>query len=542
LVGIAFLFFRSPAKAEKPFCGAAPVHDKRLTVLISDTHFGVGRLAGDLKKWNPYEDFRWQDEFASFLDAINAEGAGKTDLILNGDTFELWQSTVSDCMSDDAEAGCSETEARMRLERVMSAHREELKALGQFANQGNNRLILVPGNHDAALLWRSVAEAAVAATGAKEDRACVAEQGYWLSPDGLIYAEHGQQIGHDVNSFGDLWPRPFIPAQGDYLLRTWGERFVQKFYNDVECTYEIIDNIDNESAAVKLGLAAEGLGGGVVQSSRMLHFLLLDESWAQFRQVLAKHKSPVWDLQKVRDQGATFLVESIADPEMREQAEKALHDGPLKLDIRDWTVDELNELCDRNAAMMKAYEEHVKEGKKDLAPVPTCGGGNLSAIGEELLRSRDAVLADRLKKVNKKLVERGILKAAEPFHVFVYSHTHLAQKPFSPLKSKWTPIVVNTGAWQRVVHVDDLRSLAAERGLKPSSTLTSCKLEDLPACYSIVKIAPYSALPNPTLVYWSRSQSGSWTFTPSCAAKPFPCTETQPRTSAPCSDSQKSTH
>ena len=64
-------------------------------MIASDLHLGAGRNAGG--EWLPTEDFRWQDDFASFLQAIDEAGKGATDLVLNGDTFELWQSTTDDC-------------------------------------------------------------------------------------------------------------------------------------------------------------------------------------------------------------------------------------------------------------------------------------------------------------------------------------------------------------------------------------------------------------------------------------------------------------
>ena len=67
----------------------------RLVVIASDLHLGAGRSASG--EWLPIEDFRWQEDFASFLEAIDEAGKGATDLVLNGDTFEVWQSTTDDC-------------------------------------------------------------------------------------------------------------------------------------------------------------------------------------------------------------------------------------------------------------------------------------------------------------------------------------------------------------------------------------------------------------------------------------------------------------
>ena len=174
----------------------------RFVVIASDLHFGVGRSASG--EWLPAEDFRWPDEFAAFLRAVDEAGKGATDLVLNGDTFELLQSTTDDCRVRDARLGCTEAEARGRLERVVAAHSVELAALGTFARNGTNRLILVPGDHDAALLFPAVAARAIASFNAPE-RVEVATRGYWLSADGAVYAEHGHQLPGDPYAF-TAWP------------------------------------------------------------------------------------------------------------------------------------------------------------------------------------------------------------------------------------------------------------------------------------------------------------------------------------------------
>src|SRR5690349_21672954 len=88
---------------------AATARNFRLTVIISDTHFGVGKKSDGM--WHPYEDARWATEFKLFLDEVNRMGKGETDLVLNGDTFELWQSLENDCTNQEENLGCTEDEA-----------------------------------------------------------------------------------------------------------------------------------------------------------------------------------------------------------------------------------------------------------------------------------------------------------------------------------------------------------------------------------------------------------------------------------------------
>ena len=89
----------------------------RTTVVASDMHMGVGRAPSG--RWHPLEDFRWASDLAAFLEAVDREGRGAVDLVLNGDTFELLQSTVAGCEPTETDAGCPEAEALARTERVL---------------------------------------------------------------------------------------------------------------------------------------------------------------------------------------------------------------------------------------------------------------------------------------------------------------------------------------------------------------------------------------------------------------------------------------
>src|SRR6187455_1605600 len=136
----------------------------RSTVVLSDMHMGPGRAPSGA--WYPAEDFRWPSEFAAFLKAIDQEGRGASDLVLNGDTFELLQSNIAGCEPIAADAGCREADALARLDRVLAAHQAEINALAQFARSGSNRVVLVAGDHDAALMFPAVSRRAIGALGA----------------------------------------------------------------------------------------------------------------------------------------------------------------------------------------------------------------------------------------------------------------------------------------------------------------------------------------------------------------------------------------
>src|SRR5262249_9270305 len=135
----------------------------RPIVVISDLHFGVGKIPRT-DRWDPSEDFRWSHALATFLRHRSDWGQDRVDLVIAGDRLELWQPRRSElCASVGAALGCTPTQMERLTRVVVDAHRADLAALGTFARQGSNRLRVIPGNHDAALMvpgvWRIVADA-----------------------------------------------------------------------------------------------------------------------------------------------------------------------------------------------------------------------------------------------------------------------------------------------------------------------------------------------------------------------------------------------
>jgi hypothetical protein len=480
---------------------AAAGHD-RLVVFISDLHLGVGRLPGG--EWSAYEDFRWAPEFRQFLERVDREGGGRTDLVLNGDTFELWQSLEGDCVHGDRDRGCTEAEALRRLSRVVDQHRGELAALGAFAASGRNTVTIVPGNHDAALLFPAVADSVRMAIGAPAGRVTIPARGYWMTPDGAVYAEHGHQIGAEVNRF-DGWPQPFLAGSGGrHLRRPWGEQFVQSYYNQVEAKYPIIDNISDERAAVRYAMTAEGGLSAAADSAEFIRFFLLGVSWRQFGASLKEEgAAPEWDVARIqREGGQRFVIESFAatDPVRLELQRRAQQAG-LPLSAAALSPEEIGMICDQRAALSA-------QPGSGVLPCPR-KAESLRAIAERLTRSRDQIFSGHLKKTSDDLGQTG-----RRFALFVYSHTHLVDEGFQPLRTErlgWNPRVVNTGAWQRVV------SPATVGGwnLAPGDALRRT-VDTLPECYSLIWVPPYTDVPVAQVRSWRTTTGGAWDFGPKC--------------------------
>jgi UDP-2,3-diacylglucosamine pyrophosphatase LpxH len=482
----------------------------RQRVFISDLHMGVGRQADG--RWSNFEDFRWAPEFRAFLDEIDRAGNGATDLVIVGDAFELWQSTTDDCIYPEKDFGCTEVDAMARMSRIVANHSDELAALGAFAKMGANHVVFVPGNHDAALLFDGVAQMAQAAmdAGAAVE---VNRTGAWISPDSAIYAEHGHEIGKEVNRF-DGWPHPFV-GRPPHLQRPWGEQFVQHYYNRFESKYPIIDNILSEGVGVHYAMKAEGLTETAADIGRLVNFFVTKLSWAQFSgSVGGGENSRDWDVERVRQQGDRFFIESLPpnDP-LRSAADQAAKEHVLGLSIQELTDDDIREICDARAALNAAEPKVKLVSAPERCPRRTAGA--LTQRG--LRRSRDAILREHLQKRSQELKQAQ--PGASEFQLFVFGHTHQAEDAFRPMQgtgSDWQPVAINTGAWQRVIEPVDLEEW---RGARAEAAVLTAQPEELPPCYSLVVVGPYAAKPTPRLRYWTL-RNGRWQLAESCRWTP----------------------
>jgi len=459
---------------------AAPVHAKsdRYVFVISDTHFGVGR--DKTGAWDAYEDARWPGDLATFLKYAGVTGAGKADLVINGDVFELWQSRDIPCVYSSKDAGCSDADALLRFKKVVTAHAEEINLLKAFASTADNKLTLVVGNHDVALLLPSVKAELLRTFACPECKVSFQDTGVWQSDDGKVRAEHGHEIGEDLNAF-DGWPQPFIRLNATtHVRRPWGEQFVQDFYNQFETKYPAIDNITDELKAMRLGLQAEGVRGSMKGTLEFLRFLALHESWTQAMQLMGEDGSAgsAWVVANERAKGALFLEQSFAENDVVQQLLKNVKRADADKFVRDsarLSDPDIIAICDARAGR-----------KASGLPGTLCDhpAGNLV---NNALTHRLAIFTAYLSRI--KPLPR----------VFVYSHTHSAER-FVVINPDVE--VLNTGAWQRLVSPEQIDAKAKAAGKKSEEILRQLRPEDLEACYNFVAIAPYGNLPKAELRSW----------------------------------------
>jgi UDP-2,3-diacylglucosamine pyrophosphatase LpxH len=497
---------------------------------------GVGRSPG-ATNWNPMEDFRWAPEFDLFLKEINRKGAGKTDLVIVGDLLELWQFVEDNCDYGDANWGCTAEDALVRVKAVLKSHASELRTLKEFADSpGDNRVYIIPGNHDAALLYDIVASELINAINASPGKVCIFANGYWRSPDGLVYAEHGHQIEDgDPNSYGDTWPRPFIENHNKtYLIRTWGERFVQKYYNELETQYPIIDNLSKEQLGIKYGVAARGLllPKDIAKLTKFVFFEVSEDQFiaSLYGLYLKRGETAVardWDVEAIRGTAGEKLVSDLVPVLEKLPLESAVNKialdkiaekGKLGFSSTDLTDEQINALCDMRAALI----ENMKGNKQEI-PIKNCPTVEHRTLKiQEFLMGKDPVIKAHLQKYLQRRYDKlsSGNRNYPKFKVFIYGHTHQAhdgRKYQLALEGNWFPKVFNCGAWIRTVDRKQLQKLMRDKNLDARAVLPEVQPEYLPPCYSFVMIAPYAIDPIAELKRWSLDANQNWRIVDDCS-------------------------
>jgi UDP-2,3-diacylglucosamine pyrophosphatase LpxH len=489
----------SPKVAQVPY--QAPATAPRYTAFISDLHFGVGKDAGGA--WDPTEDFRWPRALDGFLNKISEDGGQRVDLVIVGDFLELWQPPAEiKCIGVGADLGCTIDEMSSLVRLVVTEHAADIGILRAFAERGENRLHIIVGNHDSTLRYESVWKPLGAALNADSGRINLLTEGIWVSGDGRIVAEHGHQIGQDVNKYA-TWPTISREVDGkDYIVRPWGELFVQRLFNSQERTYPIIDNLSPETAGARYRAADRGIWGSASDIAKLLTFNLLETSLRQKSVMLGKPPSGKvsWDTSIGRKMGAMLFLYSLAP------------DDPFRLQLQQDDADAAairSELTQLANDKMRLPDEEVQQlcdmiavNEKDHV----CWDMQLGSLAEHFLSSKSKVMA-------RHLAARQV--AFKLMRVFIYGHTHQFEEPW-PVDLEGTSVtisVANTGAFQRLI--DEPGFLKRLNGRTPEEALRTMSLDELPPCYTAVIVTPTASgqIPVPKIQAWYMPEDGSGALT-----------------------------
>lgn len=458
----------------------AALTPKRTIVVISDLHLGLGKKTAGT--WYATEDFRWDNALKAFLDEISKEGNQQVDLIIAGDLLDMWQTqdTIS-CKGVSAELGCTVDEMKAAATWITQAHKEVFTNLRDFSRKGENRLYIIPGNHDSALLIAAVWEPVGKALGTESGRVNFVNTGVWESTDGSIVVEHGHQIGNDANRY-ETWPDIVRSHNGkEYIIRPWGEQFVQKIFNEQKNNYPIINSLSPESAGIRYRMADRGAWGTADDIAKFVAFNLSQTSLRQKVQILGAGDSPEdkpkWDITKAREQGHRLFVAALPKNDMFRaellgESEKAMK---ARVELDELARDE-KRLPDENVKLL--CEQAAIRGES------VCKTSELGASVEKLLVPREWVLATHLRELETKFPK---------MRFFIYGHTHQYEEAWQP-STVSSVRVLNSGAFKRVIDEEGfLRRIAAKK-ISPEEGLKKMTVEELPPCYTFI-LVPYGKEP-----------------------------------------------
>ncbi len=202
----------------------------RRVAFASDLHLGS----------NPrLDDFTRDIEFAAFLDLpeFKPSGDDQAEVVLLGDTFDLWQAVREDeCHQEESKRiklAYDPTSEAARLDEVRAKHALCFEALGRFAQRPGCRLVVVPGNHDHTLIDPAL-QTRLAEHLRLSDSARLSFVNHYEDRSLRIYADHGNQYDRN-NSYDDF-------ARVDWKQDCRGYYFVKLFLNRIEYRDPRIDN------------------------------------------------------------------------------------------------------------------------------------------------------------------------------------------------------------------------------------------------------------------------------------------------------------
>lgn len=424
-------------------------------VIISDVHIGAGEL----------DDFRpeLESHLIRFLDEL-AECGEPVELVINGDFFDF--ATAEPFDGPDLEARSAggiplcftQAQSLQKLENMIASHGPIFGALAEFlGSDANNRIAMLPGNHDVDLFWPDVRcrlrdELRKPGVESNDRLTFVLEPQHVVGRSGARYwIEHGHQHDRNNSFFVDGKPRwsqaapPILmDATGTArLLECPGTLGLVRYINGWRRDYPSISYIKPLSRvlrALATYRAFKKPGRPILLAWHLAHFLGWDVDWK------------------------TALDES-------DDVKRACHDALREVVSNLGTDEELNFVRYLKAQginssiTLRNYVDTAVHRDQIIRCVATAEG---AANKAEPIRVDDASLgfaANCLIDIETRALTsmaRRLAKSGSAHYVLV-GHTH---SPGVRLKGQF----LNSGCWianHDVMTTGDAKSLIFEHGLIP---------------------------------------------------------------------------
>ncbi len=126
---------------------------KKIKLVISDLHLGVGRVLEDGSN-NPLEEFYYDEKFVEFLEFHTKGKYAEYDVevIFNGDILNFLQVPYNDHFL----TVITESVTLEKVKNIVEGHPKFFEALKNFAAKEGRGITYVVGNHDQGMLWPAV--------------------------------------------------------------------------------------------------------------------------------------------------------------------------------------------------------------------------------------------------------------------------------------------------------------------------------------------------------------------------------------------------
>lgn len=251
----------------------------RWLIVISDLHASEGAL----------EDFDQELEahFAAFL-ASFAQRSAPTELVINGDFLDFVQASPSSGpdLERTTEEGIplcfAETQSSEKFRAIQRAHPRLFTALAEFLGaRRDNRIVILPGNHDPDFFWPDVrAQFRAAVSPAPGQLEFCLSRAY--RPFSWLWIEHGHQydpinsfVVNGVERWSEECPPIFVESlaqsSGNAVSRLYectGTRFMIRFLNRLDARYPYVDNVKPFSRFLRIfGASALTPGWGPLDAA-----------------------------------------------------------------------------------------------------------------------------------------------------------------------------------------------------------------------------------------------------------------------------------
>jgi len=437
---------------------------KPRVIVISDLHISAG----------PLDDC--DQELESCLVGFFGElfqDNGSAELVINGDFLDFvqappWSGPELESESPQGIPLCFKEEHSLaKLEAIFGAHATVFESLREFLNANpQNKLVILPGNHDADFFWASVrsrfVELVCGKNAALPDRLRLHLEPVYRPPNfARVWIEHGHQYD-ETNSFfvsgNPCWsqenPPIFEDQEGQMrLYECVGTRLLIQFVNQLEVHYPFVDNIKPFSRFLRVfATSALVRGYGPLRASVTV--------WNMFGFLasrLRRRPSDVLSLEEEDRRHPRFLlldaINRLAHSEQRAFSQK--------LEERGFPLDRPLAMVLEDAELAEPFLKFLATHLDLLESLPEADESYLSTAPEEgMLSLGKGFFKDETKEL---IGAARTIVQSDAAEAVIMGHTHETVKNPPALK------YVNTGCWTRYYRFDGEEKLGSWRLLKSAS-------------------------------------------------------------------------